>query len=102
MKWVPILNIVLTVVFYAMFPVLFPLFLMPETGVSTLRGYVTGFFYLAAWGPLYVVLHMIMMGRGLAYWRYFVFADIRRIFGYLLLPKPIHKFHQFSPAGWTM
>jgi len=66
MKWVPILNIVLTVVFYAMFPVLFPLFLMPKTGVSTLRGYVTGFFYLAAWGPLYVVLHMIMMGRGLS------------------------------------
>ena len=29
MKWVPLLNIVLTVVFYALFPVLFPLFLMP-------------------------------------------------------------------------
>lgn len=66
MKWVPILNIVLTVVFYAMFPVIFPLFLMPKTGVSALRGYVTGFFYLAAWGPLYVVLHMILMSRGLA------------------------------------
>ena len=50
MKWVPVLNIVLTVVFYAMFPVIFPLFLMPKTGVSTLRGYGTGFFYLAAWG----------------------------------------------------
>jgi conjugal transfer mating pair stabilization protein TraG len=66
MKWVPILNIVLTVVFYAMFPVLFPLFLMPKTGIGALRGYVTGFFYLAAWGPLYVVLHMILMSRGLA------------------------------------
>jgi conjugal transfer mating pair stabilization protein TraG len=66
MKWVPILNIVLTVVFYAMFPVIFPLFLMPKTGVGALRGYVTGFFYLAAWGPLYVVLHMILMSRGLA------------------------------------
>ena len=32
MKWVPILNVVLTVVFYAMFPVIFPLFLMPTTG----------------------------------------------------------------------
>src|SRR5690606_14969504 len=32
MKWVPILNVVLTVVFYALFPVLFPLFLMPKTG----------------------------------------------------------------------
>src|SRR3546814_12085522 len=46
-----------------MFPVVFPLFLMPQTGVSTLKGYVTGFFYLAAWGPLYVILHMFCMTR---------------------------------------
>ncbi|WP_323810810.1 conjugal transfer protein TraG N-terminal domain-containing protein [Sphingobium baderi] len=63
MTWVPILNIVLTVVFFAMFPVLFPLFLMPQTGVVALKGYATGFFYLAAWGPLYVILHMICMTR---------------------------------------
>ena len=63
MSWVPILNIVLTVVFYAMFPVIFPLFLMPQTGVAALKGYLTGFFYLAAWGPLYVILHMICMTR---------------------------------------
>ncbi|UVO53788.1 conjugal transfer protein TraG N-terminal domain-containing protein [Sphingomonas sp. SUN039] len=66
MKWVPILNIVLTVVFYAMFPVLFPLFLIPRTGVGALKGYATGFFYLAAWGPLYVVLHMILLSKGLS------------------------------------
>src|SRR3546814_78683 len=59
MAWVPILNIVLTVVFFAMFPVIFPLFLMPQTGLSSLKGYTMGFFYLAAWGPLYVILHMI-------------------------------------------
>jgi conjugal transfer mating pair stabilization protein TraG len=64
MKWVPVLNIVLTVVFYALFPVLFPLFLMPKSGPLALKGYVTGFFYLAAWGPLYVILHMIMMFKG--------------------------------------
>jgi conjugal transfer mating pair stabilization protein TraG len=64
MKWVPILNVVLTVVFYAMFPVIFPLFLMPKTGPIALRGYVTGFFYLAAWGPLFVILHMILMFKG--------------------------------------
>ncbi|WP_242128569.1 conjugal transfer protein TraG N-terminal domain-containing protein [Sphingobium sp. Sx8-8] len=63
MTWVPILNVVLTVVFFAMFPVIFPLFLMPQTGVSALKGYATGFFYLAAWGPLYVILHMICMTR---------------------------------------
>src|SRR3546814_14888651 len=55
MAWVPILSIVLTVVFFAMFAVVFPLFLMPQTGVAALKGYVTGFFYLAAWGPLYVI-----------------------------------------------
>ena len=64
MKWVPILNVVLTVVFYALFPVLFPLFLMPRTGPIALRGYVTGFFYLAAWGPLFVILHMMLMFKG--------------------------------------
>src|SRR6218665_2034930 len=63
MAWVPILNIVLTVVFFAMFPVIFPLFLMPQTGVGSLKGYAMGFFYLAAWGPLYVILHMICMTR---------------------------------------
>ena len=64
MKWVPILNVVLTVVFYALFPVLFPLFLMPRSGPLALRGYVTGFFYLAAWGPLFAILHMILMFKG--------------------------------------
>ncbi len=66
MTWVPLLNVVLTVVFYAMFPVIFPLFLMPQTGPLALRGYLNGFFYLAAWGPLYVVLHMFVMDRTIA------------------------------------
>ena len=30
MKWVPLLNIVLTVVFYALFPIAFPIFLLPR------------------------------------------------------------------------
>lgn len=63
MAWVPLLNIVLVVVFYAMFPVIFPIFLLPQTGVAAAKGYLTGFFYLAAWGPLYAVLHMFVMGR---------------------------------------
>jgi conjugal transfer mating pair stabilization protein TraG len=64
MKWVPLLNVVLTVLFYALFPVLFPLFLLPKTGPLALKGYVTGFFYLAAWGPLFVILHMMLMTKG--------------------------------------
>jgi conjugal transfer mating pair stabilization protein TraG len=66
MKWVPLLNIVLTVLFYALFPVLFPLFLLPRTGPASLKGYMTGFFYLAAWGPLFVILHMMLMAKGAA------------------------------------
>ena len=66
MKWVPLLNIVLTTLFYALFPVLFPLFLLPRTGPLALKGYVTGFFYLAAWGPLFVILHMMLMFKGAA------------------------------------
>src|SRR3546814_1700415 len=61
MAWVPILNIVLTVVFSAMFPVIFPLFLMPQTGLSSLKGYTMGFMYLPAWGLLYVLLPIICM-----------------------------------------
>jgi conjugal transfer mating pair stabilization protein TraG len=63
MVWVPVLNIVLTLVFYAMFPVIFPLFLFPGTGIPALKGYLAGFFYLAAWGPIYVLLHMFVMDR---------------------------------------
>lgn len=66
MKWVPLLNVVLTVLFYALFPVLFPLFLLPKTGPLALKGYVSGFFYLAAWGPLFVILHMMLMFKGAA------------------------------------
>ena len=63
MTWVPLLHNVLTVVFYAMFIVIFPLFMIPKTGLTTLRGYASGFFYLASWGPLYVLLHSFVMAR---------------------------------------
>src|SRR3546814_439925 len=60
MKWVPLLNIVLTVVFYSLFPILFLLMLLPTNGMTVAKGYITGFFYLAAWGPLFVILNMIL------------------------------------------
>ena len=60
MTWVPVLNLVLTIVFYAMFPVVFPLFLFPQTGPAALKGYLVGFFYLASWSPIYAVLHMFI------------------------------------------
>ncbi|MDP3549655.1 MAG: conjugal transfer protein TraG N-terminal domain-containing protein [Novosphingobium sp.] len=61
--WIPVLNVVLTVVFYALFPVVFPLLLFPRTGIAALKGYFAGFFYLAAWGPIYVLVHSFVMDR---------------------------------------
>ena len=60
MTWVPGLNLVLTIVFYAMFPVVFPLFLFPQTGPALLKGYLTSFFYLPSWGPIYALPHMFI------------------------------------------
>ncbi|OAO04877.1 hypothetical protein A8B75_06990 [Sphingomonadales bacterium EhC05] len=37
---------------------------LPKTGLTAPRGYITGFFCLAAWGPLFVILHMILMLKG--------------------------------------
>lgn len=61
--WIPVLAVVLTVVFYALFPIVFPLLLFPRTGIATLKGYFSGFFYLAAWGPIYVLIHAFIMDR---------------------------------------
>ncbi len=63
MTWVPLLHIVLTCAFYALFPILFPLWLIPQTGVMAMKAFFTSFFYLAAWGPLYVIIHMFIMYR---------------------------------------
>lgn len=63
MTWVPLLHIVLTCAFYALFPILFPLWLIPQTGVLAMKAFFTSFFYLAAWGPLYVIIHMFIMYR---------------------------------------
>ncbi|MBV1692237.1 conjugal transfer protein TraG N-terminal domain-containing protein [Novosphingobium sp. G106] len=103
MKWVPLLNIVLTVVFYAMFPVLFLLMLMPNTGPGIAKGYLTGFFYLASWGPLFVVLNMIFMSRwqaalvpwqsgGLTAWNFSgvsaINQDAGALAGYMIMSVP--------------
>lgn len=66
MTWVPVLNLVLTIVFYAMFPVIFPLFLLPQTGIPALKAYLAGFFYLSSWGPLSAVLHMFVTAEAAA------------------------------------
>lgn len=62
-KWVPLLRIVLETLYYGLFPVLFPAFLLPHLGVNLLKGYFAGFLYLQSWGPIYVILHRIMLGE---------------------------------------
>jgi conjugal transfer mating pair stabilization protein TraG len=63
MTWVPVLNLVLTIVFYAMFPVIFPLFSLPQSGIPALKAYLAGFFYLSSWGPPSAVLHMFVTAK---------------------------------------
>lgn len=63
-RFVPIFRTVAEVVFYGLFPILFPIFLLPAAGLRMMKGYFWGFVALMAWGPLYVILHRIMMGAG--------------------------------------
>lgn len=60
-KAIPILKIVVEVLFIGMFPVLFPAFLMPKLGPQMVQGYFGGFVFLQVWGPMYVILHKVMM-----------------------------------------
>ena len=102
--WIPVLNVVLTVVFYALFPIVFPLLLFPKSGIATLKGYFAGFFYLAAWGPIYVLIHMFIMDRltaqtnaaapggiALANWAGIdaVNQDIATMAGFLMMSVPV-------------
>src|SRR3546814_472447 len=52
-----------TTLFRSRFPILVLLMLLPTNGMTVAKGYITGFFYLAAWGPLFVILNMIFMSR---------------------------------------
>lgn len=102
--WIPVLNVVLTVVFYALFPIIFPLLLFPKSGIATLKGYFAGFFYLAAWGPIYVLIHMFIMDRltaqtnaaapggiALANWAGIdaVNQDVATMAGFLMMSVPV-------------
>jgi len=102
--WIPVLGVVLTVVFYALFPIVFPLLLFPRTGIATLKGYFSGFFYLSAWGPIYVLIHSFIMDRlasqtaavsagsvNLANWAGIdaVNQDVATMAGFLMLSVPL-------------
>ncbi len=102
--WIPVLGVVLTVVFYALFPIVFPLLLFPRSGIATLKGYFSGFFYLSAWGPIYVLIHSFVMDRlasqtnavsagsvNLANWAGIdaVNQDVATMAGFLMMSVPV-------------
>ncbi len=60
------LKIVIELLFIGIFPVIFPLFLLPKLGPAMAKGYLAGFFYLQLWGPMYVILHKVMMANAYA------------------------------------
>ncbi|OYW81002.1 MAG: hypothetical protein B7Z26_05620, partial [Asticcacaulis sp. 32-58-5] len=60
-KAIVVLKIVIDALFIGIFTVLFPCFLLPTIGTKLLQGYFTGFFYLQLWGPMYVIIHKIIM-----------------------------------------
>jgi hypothetical protein len=65
--WIPMLKIVIESVFYGSFPLIILLCLIPTLTVGVLRGYLTTFFWLASWGPIYAILHRISMGHASSY-----------------------------------
>lgn len=65
--WIPMLKIIIESVFYAAFPLVILVSLLPGMTGPVLRSYFTTFFWLAAWGPLYAILHRISMGQGTLY-----------------------------------
>jgi conjugal transfer mating pair stabilization protein TraG len=60
-KWIPYLKIVLELIFYGMFPLVAPFFLLPNFGWSLIRSYFGGFIMLQAWPPLFVIMNKIMI-----------------------------------------
>lgn len=61
-KAIVILKIVTELLFIGLFPILMPAFLLPAIGIKLMQGYFAGFLYLQLWGPMYVILHKVMMG----------------------------------------
>ena len=56
-KWIPYLKVVLELIFYSMFPILLPFMVIPQSGMGIIKNFVSGFFFLQVWGPLFVLLN---------------------------------------------
>lgn len=67
-KWVPLAKIVFEVIYVAAFPLALIMFMTP-LGPLVVRGYFSGFVWLAAWEPLNAILHTTITEASSGYYR---------------------------------
>jgi conjugal transfer mating pair stabilization protein TraG len=67
-KWVPMLKIVFEVIYIGAFPLAL-LLMMTPLGPSVVRGYFSGFVWLAGWEPLTAILHTTITKSASGYYR---------------------------------
>jgi len=100
--WLPMLKIVIESIFYAVFPIIVLLAIIPNMTIGVLKGYFATFFWLASWAPLYAILNRIITeysankmtgGAGLSLLNQqnlqIIAADISAMAGYLAMFIPI-------------
>jgi len=100
--WLPILKIVIESIFYAAFPIVVLLTIIPNMTMVVLRGYFSTFFWLASWGPIYAILNRIITeyagnqmtnGEGLTLMNQqniqMITTDISAMAGYLAMFVPL-------------
>ncbi len=99
--WLPMLKIVIESFFYAVFPIIVLLAIIPNMTLGVLKGYFGTFFWLASWGPLYAILNRIITeysankmtdGAGLSLLNQqnlqIITADISAMAGYFAMSIP--------------
>lgn len=67
-KWVPLLKIVFESLYYAAFPMAV-LMMMTPLALPVFKGYLGGFVWIAAWEPLSVILHSIVIKASTGFYR---------------------------------
>lgn len=67
-KWVPLAKIVFEVIYVAAFPLALIMFMTP-LGPTVVRGYFSGFVWLAAWEPLNAILHTTITEASSGFYR---------------------------------
>lgn len=66
-KWVPLIKITFEVLYYGAFPLAL-LLMMTPLSLAVVKGYFSGFVWLAAWEPLSAILHTTMIKASEGYY----------------------------------